>query len=103
MQQEAATQLYTGGHWKVEAAVLSEVEHFTRFAVSRSLVALEADALALALDQHSRHLGIGLCNPAAGTSGGSSGPTNHRTLVVELLCPGTSVTPCSNPAILLLA
>ncbi|EIE20387.1 alpha/beta-hydrolase [Coccomyxa subellipsoidea C-169] len=32
MSQEQATQLYTGGHWKVEAAVLSEVEHFSRFA-----------------------------------------------------------------------
>ena len=36
MSQEQATQLYTGSHWKVEASVLSEVEHFSRFA-ARSL------------------------------------------------------------------
>lgn len=33
MSQEQVTQLYTGSHWKVEAAVLSEIEHFSRFAV----------------------------------------------------------------------
>ncbi|BDA50748.1 probable Sn1-specific diacylglycerol lipase alpha at N-terminal half [Coccomyxa sp. Obi] len=32
MSQEQVTQLYTGSHWKVEAAVLSEIEHFSRFA-----------------------------------------------------------------------
>lgn len=32
ISQEQATQLYTGSHWKVEASVLSEVEHFSRFA-----------------------------------------------------------------------
>lgn len=33
MSQEQVTQLYTGSHWKVEASVLSEIEHFSRFAV----------------------------------------------------------------------
>jgi hypothetical protein len=27
---EEAVQLYTGGHWKVPAGLLSEVEHFAR-------------------------------------------------------------------------
>ena len=27
-------QLYTGSHWRVEAATLADVEHFTKFAVS---------------------------------------------------------------------
>lgn len=30
---EAAVQLYTHGHWRVPAALLSEVEHASRFAV----------------------------------------------------------------------
>lgn len=34
MPQEKATQLYTGSHWRVEAATLADVEHFTKFAVS---------------------------------------------------------------------
>ena len=34
MPQEKAVQLYTGSHWRVEAATLADVEHFTKFAVS---------------------------------------------------------------------
>lgn len=34
MSQERAVQLYTGSHWRVEAATLADVEHFTKFAVS---------------------------------------------------------------------
>lgn len=34
MPQETAVQLYTGSHWRVEAATLADVEHFTKFAVS---------------------------------------------------------------------
>ena len=33
MTQEKAVQLYTGSHWRVEAATLADVEHFTKFAV----------------------------------------------------------------------
>ena len=33
MTQERAVQLYTGSHWRVEAATLADVEHFTKFAV----------------------------------------------------------------------
>ena len=34
MPQDQAVQLYTGSHWRVEAATLADVEHFTKFAVS---------------------------------------------------------------------
>ena len=37
MTQERAVQLYTGSHWRVEAATLADVEHFTKFAVSPAL------------------------------------------------------------------
>lgn len=37
MTQERAVQLYTGSHWRVEAATLADVEHFTKFAVSLAL------------------------------------------------------------------
>ena len=37
MPQEKATQLYTGSHWRVEAATLADVEHFTKFAVSSAV------------------------------------------------------------------
>ena len=30
---DEAVQLYTGGHWRVPAGLLAEVEHFARFAV----------------------------------------------------------------------
>jgi len=30
MPADEAVQLYTGGHWKVPAGLLSEVEHFAR-------------------------------------------------------------------------
>lgn len=40
MTQEQVTQLYTGSHWKVEAATLSEIEHFSRFAVCPPVAAL---------------------------------------------------------------
>ena len=33
LPRDKALQLYTGNHWRVEAAILAEVEHFTRFAV----------------------------------------------------------------------
>ena len=33
MPQDQAVQLYTGSHWRVEAATLADVEHFTKFAV----------------------------------------------------------------------
>ena len=33
MPPERATQLYTGNHWHVEAAILAEVQHFMTFAV----------------------------------------------------------------------
>ena len=36
MPQDQAVQLYTGSHWRVEAATLADVEHFTKFAVSLS-------------------------------------------------------------------
>ena len=49
LSQEQATQLYTGGHWKVEAAVLSEVEHFSRFAVRQALPAALLRCLQLLL------------------------------------------------------
>ncbi len=40
MTQEKAVQLYTGSHWRVEAATLADVEHFTKFAVSLTAHAL---------------------------------------------------------------
>ena len=39
MSQERAVQLYTGSHWRVEAATLADVEHFTKFAVSAHVLA----------------------------------------------------------------
>ena len=33
MPADEAVQLYTGGHWRVPAGLLSEVEHFSRYAV----------------------------------------------------------------------
>lgn len=33
MPGDEAVQLYTGGHWRVPAELMSEVEHFARFAV----------------------------------------------------------------------
>lgn len=33
MPADEAVQLYTGGHWRVPADLLAEVEHFSRFAI----------------------------------------------------------------------
>lgn len=33
MPEEEAVQVYTGGHWRVPADLLAEVDHFARFAV----------------------------------------------------------------------
>jgi hypothetical protein len=40
MPQDKAVQLYTGSHWRVEAATLADVEHFTKFAVSSQCLAV---------------------------------------------------------------
>jgi hypothetical protein len=37
MPQEQAVQAYTGSHWRVEAAVLAEIDYYTKFAVRAHL------------------------------------------------------------------